>query len=98
MAGNLPRLRATVLATCGLFASAPMPGHWHGLATPGLAYAATAAQANRTASAAWSPLDSSRVRVWSDSEAQPGSGTQPPSGTLAAIRVTLDGHVEYHAP
>ena len=46
-------------------------------------------QAQRVASAAWSPLDSPRVHVWSD------RGNQPPSGALPSIRVGLDGAVNY---
>ena len=45
----------------------------------------------RTASAAWSPLDSPRVRVWAD------RGSEPASGKLPSIRITLDGKVEYRA-
>jgi len=45
----------------------------------------------RKASAAWSPLDSPRVHVWAD------RGTEPASGTLPSIRITLDGKVEYRA-
>lgn len=43
------------------------------------------------ASAAWSPLDSPRVHVWSD------RGTRPATGTLPSIRITLDGQVQYQA-
>jgi hypothetical protein len=47
--------------------------------------------AERAASAAWSPLDSPRVRVWAD------RGDAPASGSLPSIRVTLDGQVRYRA-
>jgi hypothetical protein len=46
----------------------------------------------RTASAGWSPIDNARVHVWSD------RGAEPPTGRLPAVRVTLDGRVEYVAP
>jgi len=49
-----------------------------------------AQERGESASAAWSPLESARVRVWSD------RGTQPASGTLPFIRITLDGQVQYH--
>jgi hypothetical protein len=52
--------------------------------------AGTTAQ-KRSASAAWSPIDNARVHVWSD------NGSAPPSGTLATVRVTLDGRVSYAA-
>jgi hypothetical protein len=91
MAGTLPRHVATALAACGLLTSGAAPRQWPAVVSPAEAYAAQPAQALRTASAAWSPLDSPRVRVWSD------RGTQPASGKLATIRVTLDGRVEYHA-
>jgi hypothetical protein len=45
--------------------------------------------AERVASAAWSPLDSPRVHVWAD------RGSEPASGVLPSIRVTLDGQVAY---
>ena len=45
----------------------------------------------RKASAAWSPLESPRVHVWAD------RGSEPASGTLPSIRITLDGKVEYRA-
>jgi hypothetical protein len=93
MAGSLPRLVATVLATCGPFIpGGTAPAHWAGLTLLGQAYAAASAQAPHPASAEWSPLDSPRVRVWSD------RGSAPASGKLASIRVTLDGGVEYRAP
>ena len=46
----------------------------------------------RTASAAWSPVENARVRVWGD------RGSQPASGALPSIRISLDGKVEYLAP
>ena len=45
----------------------------------------------RKASAAWSPLDSPRVHVWVD------RGSEPASGQLPSIRVSLDGSVQYSA-
>jgi len=45
----------------------------------------------RKASAAWSPLDSPRVHVWAD------RGSEPASGKLPSIRITLDGKVDYRA-
>jgi hypothetical protein len=57
------------------------------LAAPSL----SAGAEDRTASSAWSPLESPRVRVWSD------RGAEPASGQVPSIRITLDGGVEYRA-
>lgn len=81
-----------MLATCGVVTSGVPSAHRAWLTPPGHALAAIPAQVARpAASAAWSPLDSARVHVWSD------DGSKPASGTLATIRVTLDGRVEYRA-
>ena len=52
---------------------------------------AIAGEETRKASAAWSPLESPRVRVWAD------RGSEPASGKLPSIRVSLDGTVDYRA-
>jgi len=50
-----------------------------------------AREETRKASPAWSPLESPRVRVWAD------GGSEPASGKLPSIRVSLDGAVDYRA-
>ena len=52
---------------------------------------ATGQAESRKGSAAWSPLDSPRVHVWAD------RGSEPASGKLPSIRVSLDGTVDYRA-
>jgi hypothetical protein len=62
-----------------------------GIAIAAAGVAALAQPHGRTASSAWSPIDNARVHVWSDQGEQQANPARP------AVRITLDGGVEYLA-